>query len=386
MNVLNESFAILDYMWDIRNYFHSNPELGLEEYKTADRIEKELNSLGIQTQRVGKTGILGTIDTGRPGKTLFMRADIDALPIQEENDVPYKSQIDGKMHACGHDGHGAALLGVAKLLLKHLDELNGKILLAFQPAEEIGKGARTFIEEGLLDRVDRVYGIHFSSGLPLGSYGIKTGECMASCDRFKITIHGKAAHITTPQSGVDATFIASLIVNQLHQITTKFVAPAENALIGIGSFHSGTTYNIISDEAILEGTVRAFSPGNRKTINEKITQIAHSTAQIYGATADVFIDDIADPCINDKESAQEHIAAARKIVAEDKIITTIDKRFGADNFADFMRKAPGCYTFVGSSDGPASSAPHHNGHFDLAKESLAYAAALGLQYALDFCK
>lgn len=386
MNTLNEAFEILDYIWKQRNYFHSNPELGLEEFLTAERIENELNSLGIKTRRVGKTGILGTIETGRSGKTLFMRADIDALPIQEENDVSYKSKTDGKMHACGHDGHAAALLGTARLLLNHINELNGTILLAFQPAEEIGKGARTFIEERLLDNVDRVYGIHFSSGLPLGSFGIKTGECMASCDRFKITIHGKAAHITTPQSGTDALFIGSIIANQLHQITTKFVAPAENALVGIGSFHAGTTYNIIASEAVLEGTVRAFSPAARKTINKKITQIAQSTAKLYGATAEVFIDDIADPCINDAKSAQEHISAARKIVKENKIITNIDKRFGADNFADFMRKAPGCYTFVGSNDGAATSAPHHNGHFDLSKESLAYAAAFNLQYALDYLK
>lgn len=384
MNTLNEAKKIREYMLNLRNYFHANPELGFEEFRTADKIEQELNKDGIKTKRIGKTGIVGTIDTGRAGKTLFMRADIDALPIQDAKNVPYKSRRSGIMHACGHDGHTASLLGAAKLIPNHIEEISGRILLAFQPAEEIGGAARTFIDEGILDGVDRIYGIHFSSSLPVGFYGIKTGECMASCDRFKITIRGKSAHITRPQDGADALFVGAAIAERLQTIVPRLVSPVESALVGIGKFHSGTAYNILAGEAVLEGTTRAFSEETRNKINTAIRKITEHTAEEFGAEAFADITDIADACVNDKASAEEHIAAARKIVPESSIVTNIDKRFGSDNFADFMRKAPGCYTFVGSRSGEATGHAHHNEYFDLDPDSLVYAAALHLQYALDF--
>jgi len=373
-------------MVDQRNYFHSHPELGLQEFNTCLRIEEELNKLGIKNRRVANTNVIAEIEGNRPGKTLFIRADIDALPIQEKNEVPYKSLNDEIMHACGHDGHAAYLLGAAGLLLKHRSEFTGKVILAFQAAEEIGKGARDIIAEGVLDKVDRTFGIHFSSGLKTGTYGIKSGPDMASCDRFNIKIHGKAAHITTPQSGSNALFIGALIATQLQSVVSLQISPIEGGLIGIGRFNAGTAYNIISGEAELEGTIRAFSKDSRKKMATAVTLISKNVAAQYGATVDVEIEDICDPLTNPSETVAEVITSAKKIVPEENILTGIEKRFMGDNFADYSRKAPGTYIHVGSSDGPATSIAHHNEHFDLAQDSYSYAAALAVQYVLDYLR
>ena len=393
MSILEEAFSIKDYMVEQRNYFHAHPELGLQEFNTCKHIEEELDKIGLPHRRVAGTNVIAEIEgsgaTGdgtAGGKTLFLRADIDALPIQEKNEVPYKSQNDGVMHACGHDGHAAYLLGAAKLIKEHAADFHGKVILCFQAAEEIGKGARDVIAAGELDKVDRIFGIHFSSGLKVGKYGIKSGPDMASCDRFKIVIKGKAAHITTPQSGADSVFIGALITSQLQTLVSRLISPVEGGLIGVGSFHSGTTYNIIPAEAVLEGTIRAFSPESRKKLADAVRKTSREIAEVYGAQAQIDIEDICDPCTNPAETAAEVVESAKKLVPAENVLTGIDKRFGSDNFADFMRKAPGTYVHVGSSDGEATSVPHHNERFDLAEDSYPYAAALAVQYTLDYLK
>lgn len=386
MSILDEAFAQKEYMVSQRNYFHAHPELGLQEFNTCNHIEEELEKTEIKFHRVAGTNVIGEIDSGRPGKTLLIRADIDALPIQEKNEVPYKSQNDGIMHACGHDGHAAYLLGAAKIIKEHTADFTGKVILCFQAAEEIGKGARDILAAGEVDNVDRIFGIHFASGLDVGKYGIKSGPDMASCDRFKITIHGKAAHITTPQSGADSVFIGALITTQFQTVVSRLVSPVEGGLIGVGSFHSGTTYNIIPGETELEGTIRAFSTVNRKKLADAVTKIAQDTASTYGATADVYIEDICDPCTNPVDTTAEVIESAKKVVPAENVLTNIDKRFGSDNFADYMRKAPGTYVHVGSGDNDATRVPHHNERFDLAPDGLPYAAALAVQYVLDYLK
>lgn len=386
MSILDEAFALKEYMVSQRNYFHSHPELGLQEFNTCNHIEEELNKLGIKNHKVAGTNVIGEIDSGKPGKTLLIRADIDALPIQEKNEVPYKSQNDGIMHACGHDGHTAYLLGVGKYIKESSANFTGKLILCFQAAEEIGKGARDVIASGELDNVDRIFGIHFQAGMDVGKYGIKSGPDMASCDRFKITIHGKAAHITTPQDGADSVFIGALITAQLQTIVSRLVSPVEGGLIGVGSFHSGTTYNVIPADAILEGTIRAFSSENRKKLGEAVIKISTDIAETYGASAEVEIEDICDPCTNPADTTAEVVASAIKLVGSQNVLTGIDKRFMSDNFADYMRKAPGTYVHVGSTDCEATGFPHHNERFDLAPDSLVYAAALAVQYTFDYLK
>jgi len=384
MTILEEALALKPYMVALRNHFHSHPELAHKEFNTCKRIEDELTEIGIPFKRIAETNVIAEIDSGAQGKNLLLRADIDALPIQEENDVPYKSQNNGVMHACGHDGHTAYLLGAAKMLFNHKKDFKGKVILAFQAAEEIGNGARDIIDAGILDDVDRTFAIHFQAGLDVGKFAIKTGSDMASCDRLKITVHGKSSHITYPEMGVDSVFIASLIAVQLQTVVSRLVSPVEGGLIGIGTFHSGTAYNIIPAEAVLEGTIRAFSGETRAKLNNAVRKIASDIAEEYGGTADVEIEDISDPLINPAETVAEVIESAKKIVPAENIITNIEKRFMADNFADFSRKAVGTYIHAGSSDGEATRFPHHNEHFDLSEDSYHYAAALAVQYALDY--
>ena len=386
MATLEEAQELQSYMVDLRNYFHAHPELGLQEFNTCAKIEEELGKIDIKHFRVGKTNVIAEIDSPKNGKTLLLRADIDALPIQEANEVPYKSQNAGVMHACGHDGHTASLLGAAKILLAHKNDFSGKLILAFQAAEEIGKGARDIIQAGVLDRVDRCFAVHFQSSLPVGTVGIRSGADMASCDQFKITVHGKSAHITRPDEGIDALFIASLIATKLQTVVSRLVNPAEGALIGVGRIQSGSGYNIIAGNAELEGTIRTFTKETREKLQKAVTEIAENTAIEYGGSAEIFIDDLCDPLFNDEESTKAAVASSEKVFGSKNVITSIEKRFMADNFADFYRKAPGCYIHVGSSDGVRTRFDHHNEHFDLAESSLPYAAAIYAQYALDYLR
>lgn len=384
MSALDEAKSLKSYMVELRNYFHSHPELGLHEFNTCKKIEEELDKYQIKHYRVKDTNVIAEFDTGKPGKTLFLRADIDALPIQEANDVPYKSQNPGVMHACGHDGHAAYILGAARLIKNHLNEISGKVIIAFQAAEEIGKGARDIIAAGVLDKVDRAFGIHFQSGMDVGKIGVVSGADMASCDRFLIKITGKAGHITTPQNCVDSVFIAAQIATQLQTVVSRLVSPVEGALIGVGRITSGTTYNIIPGTAELEGTIRAFTSQARKKLQDTIAKIAENVASEYGGKAETIIEDICDACFNDEKAAAEVVESSIKLVGKENTITNLQKRFGSDNFADYFRKAPGCYIHVGSSDSDATRWAHHNEHFDLAQDSYIYAAGLALQYTLDY--
>lgn len=386
MDFLEQAANLKSYMVELRNYFHSHPELSLQEFNTCKKIQEELDSLKIKNYRVEKTNVIAELDTTRPGKTLFLRADIDALPIQEKNDVPYKSQVPDVMHACGHDGHIAYMLATAKILKENLSQFSGKIIIAFQSAEEIGHGAREIINAGILDKVDRVFGIHLLSSIPLGKIVVKSGALSSSCDRFYIKINGKSGHITTPQKCVDPVFIASLITVQLQTVVSRLISPVEGGLIGIGKINGGNTYNVIPGTCSLEGTIRAFSNESRKKMNEAVTKIAQNIAEEYGGTAEVKIEDLCDTCFNDEQSSLEVASSCRKIIGAENTLTSTEKLFWSDNFADFYRKSKGCYVYVGSCDGESTAWAHHNEHFDIAPDSMVYAAALTAQYAADFLK
>lgn len=384
MTSLDEAKSLKSYMLNLRNYFHSHPELGLQEFNTCKKIQEELDNSGIKNWRVKETNVIAEIDTGKPGKTLFLRADIDALPIQEANNVSYKSQNPGVMHACGHDGHTAYMLGTVKMIKNHLDEISGKVIIAFQAAEEIGGGARDIIAAGVLDNVDRCFGIHFQAGMEVGKIGVKSGADMASCDRFLIKIEGKGGHITAPQKCVDSLFISTQIATQLQTVVSRLVSPVEGGLIGIGRIQSGTTYNIIPGDAEIEGTIRAFTAETRKKLQNAVIKIARNVADEYGGSAAVKIEDLCDPCFNDEKATAEVVESCIKTIGRKNTLTNIEKRFMSDNFADFFRKAPGCYAHVGSTDSEATNWAHHNEHFDLAEDSTVYAAGLALQYTLDY--
>lgn len=384
MSILDEAQNLKDYIVGLRRYFHTNPELSFKEFNTIKKIEDELIQDGIEYEKVGETGILAVLNGSKPGKTILLRADIDALPIQEVNDVSYKSINDGVMHACGHDAHAAGLLGAAKILLAHKNDFNGKILLCFQPAEEIGNGVNQFIQNGKLKNVDRTFGIHMASKLKAGTIGIKIGEANASCDYFKISITGKTSHASKPHQGIDALYIASLVVVQLQSIVSRLVDPEYSAVVAIGKMTAGTAYNIVAGSAVIEGTTRAFSNEMRKSVNDNVTLIAQSVAKAYGAEVKVEFVDYSMPVVNDEKISLEVAKAASEVVGKENVLTNIAKSFGSDNFANLANEAPGVYALVGTQSGPSTAWAHHNEHFDIDEQALVYTAAFHAQYALQF--
>lgn len=378
-----------EYIISLRRYFHEYPELSLEEFNTASKIEEELDKMGIEHKRIEKTGVAAVITNiidEKSAKTIVLRADIDALPINEESDVTYKSKNRGIMHACGHDAHIACLLGAAKILKKNIGEINGKIVFIFQMAEEIGSGAKKFIDAGYIDNADRILGIHMASYLPVGKIGIKGGESNASCDYFKITVNGKSAHVSKPHLGIDALYIGSEIVCSLQSIVARSMNPLESAVVGIGKMESGTNYNIIANKATLEGTTRCFNKESREYINNKVVSISKKIAESYGANCEVEFIDYASPLINDKEVAKEAYDVAAEIVSKENVIEDIPKNLAADDFAEFLNQRKGLYAFIGSQGGEETSYPHHHEKFDIDEKSLLVGTSLYVDYALKKLK
>lgn len=337
---------------------------------------------------MGETGVYAEI-TGElqgKGKRIILRADIDALDVQEENETIYKSKISGKMHACGHDAHAASLLGAARILKANTDKFYGTVGLVFQQGEEIGYGAKIFIENGYLDHADRVFGIHVTSAYDVGKVTATAGPSNASVDWFRIHVQGKSAHVSTPELGVDALFIASQIVTAVQAIITRRTSPTDNVLIGIGKLVAGTAYNVIAQEASLEGTVRAFTEDVRKNTKKQIESVAESIAKAYGGTVTVEWKDFASPLINDKETTEEVAGVIASLFGEDNLVTDKKPSFGGDDFAEFILKVPGTYAFVGTrnSNKPEPAVAQHNSYFDIDEEALKVSVGLLATYAIEF--
>lgn len=374
-----------DYLVSLRRYFHAHPEVSLKEYNTCRRIEEELDKIGLPHERIGETGVYAWIDGEKgEGKTIALRADMDALAMEDLKTVEYHSQNEGFCHACGHDGHTATLLTAAKILNAKKGEFGGHIRLFFQQAEEIGQGARQFVGAGLLDGVDRVFGTHVSSALDTGKISLTKGPQNASCDYFKITITGRGAHVSKPHLGIDAAYIASQIVVGLQSIVARNTDPLETVVVGVGVIRAGTQYNIVAEHAEIEGTTRSFSPEVRKFTNDKVVQIAVQTAKLYGAEAEVEIRDYAAPLVNDAQVVAEVTAVTEKILPASGIISNYEKALGADDFADYLAAAKGMYAFVGTHNPgePNTGVAHHHGLFDLDENGLLIACNVYVDYAL----
>ena len=387
--VLNETEKNYTKAVELRRYFHSHPELPKEEFNTAKRIEEELDKLNIEHKRVGETGvyaeIIGTKDD-KANKTIVLRADIDALPIEETNNCEYKSLNEGVMHACGHDAHTASLLVSAKILSENKNLFSGKIKLCFQQAEEIGYGARLFIDGGYLEGASRSFGIHVGSNIPVGSIVIMEGANNASVDWFRISIEGKASHVSTPELGCDAAYIISQIVVAVQSLVTRTTSPMENVLIGIGKINAGTGYNIVAENATAEGTIRVFSPEIRNSIKERLENLVYSISQIYGAKAHIEWKDFTSPLINDSISTKEAQIVASKIFEKDKIITSRKPSLGGDDMAEFINKVPGVYAFVGTRNEAIenTTVAHHNSNFDIDENGLKTSIKITTLYALEY--
>ena len=380
-----------EYITEMRRYFHAYPEVSLKEYNTCKKIEEELDKMGIPHRRVGETGVYGWIDgkgNGGKDKVMVLRADIDALAMEDLKEVSYCSKEEGVCHACGHDAHIATLLGAAKILKEKEQEFGGQVRLFFQQAEEIGQGARIFVKEGLMEGATRVFGAHVSSKLDSGTVSLTAGPQNASCDYFKIKVTGKGAHVSTPQLGIDAVYVASQIVVALQSIVARNTDPLETVVVGVGVLRAGTQYNIVAEHAEIEGTTRSFSKAVREFTNERVKTIAKQTAELYGAEAEVEFQGFANPLINDEEAVEEVTEVAKQVIEEKNIISNFEKMLGADDFADFLQETKGMYAFVGTrnKEKPNTASAHHHGLFDIDEEGLLLSCNLYVDYALQVLK
>lgn len=377
--------AETEYIIGLRRHFHQNPEASLHEYDTALKIENELHAMGIAHKRVGDTGVLGIIKGKNPkGKRIILRADTDALRMQDKKEEEYRSIRKGLMHACGHDAHTAALLGAAKVLAQKIDEFDGEVYLFFQQAEEIGQGAKQFIKNGYLGDASRVFGVHVASDIPVGKVGIVKGAVNAAVDHLVIKITGKSAHVSTPQKGVDALYVASQIAVNLQAVVSRQTDPVDTVVVGLGVLKAGTAYNIIAGEAVLEGTVRTFSVESRKDTREKIKNIVKHIAAAYDADAQIAFEDFASPLVNHNIPVEEAMDVATGIVGEDNIITDRAKSLGGDDFAEYLLLVPGVYVYIGTANSrkPNTILAHHNELFDIDEDGVLIAANMYVDYAL----
>ncbi len=377
-----------DYIISLRRWFHSHPELSMKEFETAKRIEKELNAIGIPTFRVGATGVLGVLKGRKgPGRRVVLRADTDALPIQDEKTVPYASQCPGVMHACGHDAHTAALLGAARALKQLEDNFSGEIALVFQPGEEYGAGAVLFVQVGALEGANRSFGVHLQSNLPVGQVAMNPGAENASVDHFTIRITGKSAHVSTPELGADALYAAAQVVTALQGLVGRLKNPTDPALIGVGVLRSGEGYNIVAREAVIEGTVRCFSEETRAMINGKIADTARGVAALYNTTAEIETESFTRALINDARVYAETAPLVEKVVGRGNLVVK-ELSLGGDDMAEIMAVVPGVYAFVGSGSEavPGSRLAHHTPGFDIDERCLTIAASLYVESALFWLK
>lgn len=385
MSTIQEKASELqDYLVKTRRYLHENPESSLKEYETAAFIQKELDSFGVPFEKVGETGTLAIIKGEKgEGKTVLLRADIDALELPDCTGKPYASKRLGLNHACGHDAHTAMGLGTAKLLNDIKDTFSGIVKIAFQPAEEIGAGAKQFVISGQIDDMDESFAIHVNSGLPVGSFAVQGGPVNASCDIFKIKITGKSAHVGRPHLGHDALVTASEVVVALQTIVAREVNPIDRAVVGIGKLNAGTRYNIVANDAEIEGTIRAFSHETRAHLKEAVTRIAKGIAELNRCEFEIEWYDAAAPVINTLELAEEFQKVVLKVEGIDNLITNYESSMGADDFADYLVNKPGVYGLLGSQSGEETAYGHHHEKFDIDERVLALGVEIEVNYFLS---
>ncbi len=377
----------------IRRDIHAHPELCFEEFRTAELVAKKLEAWGIPMIRgLAGTGVVGIIKRGTSSRALGLRADMDALPMQEINHFAHTSKHAGKMHACGHDGHTAMLLGAAHYL-SQANDFDGTVYLIFQPAEEGGGGARRMIEEGLFQQcpMDAVFGMHNWPGIAVGSFGVKTGGMMASSNEFNVTVRGKGAHAAQPQKGIDPVMIAVQIAQSWQTIVSRNVNPLEPAVLSLTQIHSGSATNVIPDDAKLIGTVRTFSTEVLDLIEARMEKIASSTAAAFDAEVDFKFKRNYPPLINHEKETQFAIQVMRDLVGSEQVNAQVEATMGAEDFAYMLQHKPGCYIFLGNGDGNHRSAGHglgpcnlHNPSYDFNDDLLPIGASYWVRLVQSF--
>jgi len=364
MKIFPEFIDQLELIKAIRRDIHAHPELKFTEFRTSELIAKQLKSWGIQTHvGLGKTGVVGTIQGNLgPGKSIGLRADIDALPLQEHNAFAHASQHEGKMHACGHDGHTAMLLSAAQFFASHKD-FKGTIHFIFQPAEEGGGGAREMMADGLftLFPCDAVFGMHNWPGMPEGSFGVIPGPMMASSNEFTITIKGKGAHAALPHNGADPVFAIAQLASSLQSIITRNKKPVDTAVLSITQIHAGFASNVIPNDAWLGGTIRTFTNPVLDLLEQRLRDIAHGTALAFNCSAEIEFNRNYPPLINHPLETSFAQSVIKKSFGEEQFIDSTEPTMGSEDFAFMLEKVPGCYVFIGNGDGDHRAVGHGMG-------------------------
>ena len=375
MSYLDKAKALEEYMVTMRRHFHQHPEKSMEERETTAFIMARLNEMGIPHRKLNPSGVVAEIPGGRPGKTVALRADMDALTIQEETGLPFASKAEGLMHACGHDLHMAGMLGAARLLWQERRSLGGHVRLIFQPGEEVGKGAKAVIEQGGMEGVDMVFGMHNMPSLPAGTVAGSKGPVFSAADYFKITIQGKAGHGATPEDAIDATVAASALVMNLQPLVSREISSLESLVITVGQLHSGTRFNIISGEAVLEGTVRSFDPAIHHMVPGAMERVVEGIARAYRVEATLEYDKVAKACVNEEGFTDLCLRSAGKVAQ----VAPEGRQMIAEDFSEYMQLCPGAFFLYGSG----CEYPLHSDHFAGDEQALITACAMYAQVAAD---
>ena len=361
-----------------RRDLHEHPETSFEEVRTSGIVAEKLQSWGIEVHRgLAKTGVVGVLhgQSGAGGKSIGLRADMDALPMTEENDLPYKSRIPGKMHGCGHDGHTVMLLGAARYLAETRN-FSGTVYFIFQPAEEGGGGARVMIEEGLLEKfpMDSVWGMHNWPNMPAGTVALRSGPVMAAPDQFDITVHGRGGHGAYPHATIDPVIVGAHVLTALQTIVSRNANPIDNIVVSATKFHAGEAYNVIPESAVISGTIRTYRPETRDFAEASIRRIAPAVAAAFGATATVAHRRGYPATVNSAIETEFAAAVADAVVGESNVDRNPEPSMGAEDFAYMLEKRPGSYIWLGAQGGPAKGLLH-NPRYDFNDEILPIGAS-----------
>lgn len=373
-----------------RRQLHQKPELGFQEQMTAEFIAQKLTDWQITHQTgIAQTGIVAVIPGERPGPVLAIRADMDALPIQELNQEPYRSQHDGRMHACGHDGHVAIALGTAYYLSQHRHTFAGTVKMIFQPAEEGPGGAKPMIEAGVLryPDVDAIIGLHLWNNLPLGTVGVRSGALMAAVETFECTIRGKGGHAALPHQTVDAIVVGAQIVTALQAIVARNLNPLQSGVVTVGQFQAGTTCNVIADSAFFKGTVRYFDPALTDFFSQRIEQIVAGICQSHGASYSFKYEKLYPTVINDQRIADLVRSVAAEVIETPVGIVPDCQTMGGEDMSFFLQQVPGCYFFLGAANPDKGLAyPHHHPRFDFDESALGLGVEMFARCVEQFCE
>lgn len=387
MDIKEKITEVEDYVINLRRHFHMNPELSWEEVETSNVIAEELDKMGIEYKRVKKTGIIGTIKGGKEGKTLGIRADIDALPVKEETGLEFASKVDGKMHACGHDAHAAILLGTAKVLNEIKEDLAGDVRLIFQPAEEYiqDSGAKYLSQDEDVLNIDRIIALHIWANIESGKAALREGPIMASADTFDIYVEGKSGHGAQPNQTIDPIVAGSMVVNALQTIVSRENNPKDAQVISVTAFNSGSSKNVIPQEAHLEGTTRSFNNELRDGFEEQMRRVLDGVAMTTRAKITLDYHDGTPATINEKEATELGIKVVKEVFGEEGFVPDFDLQMGGEDFAKYLVNTPGCLLFLGGA-GEKGCFAQHNEKFELAEDSFKLGVEYFVKYALEYLK